>query len=114
MRRGGDQQEYFEINVRYIDYNGSCFYYAWQRLEIPFFKDLRKIRLLNAQPLTDPELKAHLKSRGEDFVKLAGTHYLEYHDFVYQRRNFGLESRILKFRVPSFQPSPESTETNVV
>jgi len=31
MRRG-DQQEYFEIHVRSIDYNGSCFYYAWQRL----------------------------------------------------------------------------------
>jgi len=31
MRRG-DQQEYFEIHVRYIDYNGSTFYYSWQRL----------------------------------------------------------------------------------
>ncbi|HMD13467.1 MAG TPA: hypothetical protein VKI62_02465, partial [Bacteroidota bacterium] len=64
-----------------------------------FFKDLRKIRLLSAQPLVDEELKAQLKSRGADFVKLKGTHYLEYHDSVYQRRNFGLESRILKFRV---------------
>ena len=68
--------------------------------EIPFFKDLRKIRLLSAQPLVDEELKVQLKSRGSDFVKLKGTHYLEYHDSVYQRRNFGLESRILKFRVP--------------
>ena len=69
--------------------------------EIPFFKDLRKIRTLAGQPL-DPELKEQLKSRGADFVKLKGTHYLEYHDSVYQRRNFGLESRILKFRVSSF------------
>ena len=71
--------------------------------EIPFFKDLRKIRLLSAQPLMDEELKQQLKSRGTDFVKLKGTHYLEYHDSVYQRRNFGLESRILKFRVPTPQ-----------
>jgi hypothetical protein len=73
--------------------------------EIPFFKDLRKIRLLNAQPLTDSDLKAQLKSRGSDFVKLKGTHYLEYHDSVYQRRSFGLESRILKFRVSSIPKS---------
>ena len=34
MRRG-DSQEYFEIHTRYIDYNGQCFYYAWQRLYYP-------------------------------------------------------------------------------
>jgi len=111
MRRG-DHQEYFEIHVRYIDFNGSCFYYAWQRLylplpfllvfancrEIPYFKELRKIRLLSAQPLDDTsDLKTQLQSRGESFVKLKGRHYLEYHDSLYQRRNFGLESRILKF-----------------
>jgi hypothetical protein len=97
MRRG-DQQEYFEICVRYIDYNGSSFYHSWQRLEIPYFKDLRKVRLLPAQPLVDDDLKTQLQARGKCFVDLAGTHYLEYHDSVYQRRNFGLESRILKFR----------------
>lgn len=111
MRRG-DHQEYFEIHVRYIDFNGSCFYYAWQRLyvppystssntnnrEIPYFKELRKIRLLSAQPLDDTsDLKKQLTSRGESFVQLKGRHYLEYHDALYQRRNFGLESRILKF-----------------
>jgi hypothetical protein len=31
MRRG-DAQEFFDISVRYIDYNGSSFYYAWQRM----------------------------------------------------------------------------------
>ena len=54
----------------------------------------------DAPPLRLKDLKEQLKSRGSDFVKLKGTHYLEYHDSVYQRRNFGLESRILKFRVP--------------
>jgi hypothetical protein len=113
MRRG-DQQEYFEMHVRYIDYNGSSFYYSWQRLytpkplpipqtktdsrEIPFFKELRKIRSLTAQPLIDPDLITTLQSRGRKFTQLKGTHYLEYHDSLYQRRSFGLESRILKFR----------------
>lgn len=34
MRRG-ENQEFFEISARYIDYNGSCFYYAWQRMYSP-------------------------------------------------------------------------------
>jgi hypothetical protein len=69
--------------------------------EISFFKDLRKIRLLAAQPLgKNTELLQSLRARGEAFTKLKGTHYLEYHDYMIQRRSFGLESRILKFRVP--------------
>jgi hypothetical protein len=36
MRRG-ENQEFFEINARYIDYNGSCFYYAWQRMLFPSY-----------------------------------------------------------------------------
>jgi hypothetical protein len=56
--------------------------------------------MLAAQPLgKDTELKAQLKARGAAFTKLKGTHYLEYHDYMIQRRTFGLESRILKFRV---------------
>lgn len=92
-------------DLHFIMHGNDCmFLYIISNFrEIPFFKDLRKIRLLSAQPLVDEELKAQLKSRGADFVKLKGTHYLEYHDSVYQRRNFGLESRILKFRVPLYE-----------
>lgn len=56
--------------------------------------------MLAAQPLENGELKESLKNRGREFIKLNGTHYLEYHDSMIQRRSFGLESRILKFRVP--------------
>ena len=57
--------------------------------------------MLAAQPLAkEGELKDQLKARGVEFTKLKGTHYLEYHDYMIQRRMFGMESRILKFRVP--------------
>lgn len=75
-------------------------YIAYHQREIPFFKDLRKVRSLAAQSLGDEsELKEQLRLRGSEFIKLKGTHYLEYHDSVIQKRNFGLESKILKFRV---------------
>jgi len=68
--------------------------------EIPYFKDLRKLHSLSAQVLEhNSQLKAQLKERGAEFVKLQGRHYLEYHDSIIQKRSFGFKSKILRFRV---------------
>ena len=108
----GDSQKLFELQARYIDYNGSTFHYTECRPYVPcffllltdrkifFFKDLRKVRSLAAQRLENKsELKERLKARGGEFVKLKGTHYLEYHDSMIQNKSFGIDRKILRFWV---------------
>ena len=50
---------------------------------------------MRAQPLDDPKLRESLRSRGRTFVQLKGKHYLEYHDFLLVRGQFG---QLLKYR----------------
>jgi hypothetical protein len=119
-----NREEYFEIRARYIDFNGSTFYYVAHRMygasfccrtysfsEIPVFNDVSPIHALPAQPLSHgSEIKDQLRARGAEFVKLKGTHYLEYHDVMIQKQRFGLEEKLLKFRAISPVPS----EANLV
>src|SRR5277367_2244333 len=56
--------------------------------------------------LDNSDIKKAFIQRGEEFVKLKGVHYMEYHDNLLKRDNSG---NILKFRVTALlllSPSP--------
>ena len=86
---------YFNIQVLYVDYNGKTFHYRSSSIDITTFLSHTEIDLLPAQPLDDPKLREYLTSRGRTFVQLQGKHFLEYHDFLLARGEFG---QLLKYR----------------
>lgn len=81
-------QKSFRITVQYIDYNGTTLHYSQRMLEIPYFQHVAKTCWLGVQLLEDDELRENLKSRAQDFLRLQGVHYLEYHDYLIVQGSF--------------------------
>ena len=71
--------EYWEIEGRYLDYDGKTFGLGHTAVEIDSFKGVRKITSLSVYPLSchkDPEgITEELVERGQKFVALQGRHY---------------------------------------
>ena len=63
------------------------------------FDDVCTIAALGMDLLPEnSDIKRAFHLRGQEFVKLKGVHYMEYHDNLVKRDNWG---HILKFRVTS-------------
>jgi hypothetical protein len=75
--------KYFELECRYLDFDGQVFGEVIERLEIEKFRGARPIDSLDAFPLryhpAKENLEKQLISCGEKFVTMMGAHHRQYH-----------------------------------
>ncbi|KAI9809913.1 MAG: hypothetical protein M1825_000346 [Sarcosagium campestre] len=74
--------KYFELECRYLDYDGNVFYEVTERLGIEEFRGARRIDSLNAFPLeehpTKETLETDLITCGKKYVSIMGSYYCHY------------------------------------
>jgi hypothetical protein len=83
----------FELDCRYLGYNGKVFGEVATTLSIPEFRSTKKITSLNAFPLmyheTEVEIRQDLIRNGQKFMSLRGIHHCECEGFGYFRTDEG-------------------------
>jgi hypothetical protein len=83
----------FELDCRYLGYNGKVFGEVATTLSIPEFCSTRKITSLNAFPLTYHETEAEMRQdlirNGRKFMSLGGIHHYDCEGFGYFQTDEG-------------------------
>lgn len=97
--RSFEKGVFWDIEAKYLEYDGKNFGLASIHMEVPSFSGARKISSLPCYPLRyhkDPEgTRARLIERGKKFVSLQGMNYKTYHGMTYMKK----EEKLLKVDV---------------
>lgn len=74
--------KYFELDYRYLDFDGKVFGEVTERLGIEEFRGARRIDTLDAFPLeyhpTKEKMEKHLITCGQKFMSMMGSHHCHY------------------------------------
>ncbi len=85
---------WYNIDGKYLDYNGKTFGMAAVAMEVPEFQGARSITSLECYPLEyhqdAGELKARLIERGKHFVALKGMNYRFYNGLAFTKTKKGM------------------------
>jgi len=82
--------EWYNIEGRYLEYDGKTFGVGQMEVDVPSFKGARKITSLSCYPLKfhkdEAKLRRDLIERGKKFVALQGVHYKSHEGLAYYKK----------------------------
>jgi hypothetical protein len=82
--------EWYNIEGRYLEYDGKTWGMGTMDCDVPGFKGARKITSLNCYPLkyhkNEAKLRAELIERGKKFVSLQGVNYRSHEGMAYVKK----------------------------
>ncbi|KAE8443485.1 hypothetical protein EG329_001796 [Mollisiaceae sp. DMI_Dod_QoI] len=82
--------EWYNIEGRYLEYDGKTWGMGTMDCDVPGFKGARKITSLNCYPLKyhkdEAQLRADLITRGKKFVSLQGVNYMSHEGMAYLKK----------------------------
>jgi hypothetical protein len=82
--------EWYNIEGRYLEYDGKTFGVGQMEVDVPSFKGARKIISLGCYPLKyhkdEAKLRTDLIERGKKFVSLQGVHYKSHEGLAYYKK----------------------------
>ncbi|KUJ16396.1 uncharacterized protein LY89DRAFT_82981 [Mollisia scopiformis] len=82
--------EWYNIEGRYLEYDGKTWGMGTMDCDVPGFKGARKITSLNCYPLkyhkNEAKLRADLITRGKKFVSLQGVNYMSHEGMAYYKK----------------------------
>ncbi|CZR64854.1 related to TOB3 (member of AAA-ATPase family) [Phialocephala subalpina] len=82
--------EWYNIEGRYLEYDGKTWGMGTMDCDVPAFKGARKITSLNCYPLkyhkNEVKLRADLIARGKKFVSLQGVNYKSHEGMAYLKK----------------------------
>ncbi|KAF8858487.1 hypothetical protein BDZ45DRAFT_591107 [Acephala macrosclerotiorum] len=82
--------EWYNIEGRYLEYDGKTWGMGTMDCDVPAFKGARKITSLNCYPLkyhkNEAKLRADLIARGKKFVSLQGVNYKSHEGMAYLKK----------------------------
>lgn len=95
--------EYFEMQCRYIDFDGKLFGTVLAKLPIEKFRGARQIHSLNAFPLrfhpTYETIRESITSRGRKFAELSGSHHQSYQGHAFFQHKDDLIRKTVSSRI---------------
>ncbi|TVY65630.1 hypothetical protein LSUE1_G007682 [Lachnellula suecica] len=82
--------EWYNIEGRYLEYDGKTWGMGTMDVDVGAFKGARKITSLSCYPLkyhkNEPKLRAELIERGKKFVSLQGVNYRSHEGLAYHKK----------------------------
>jgi hypothetical protein len=82
--------EWYNIEGKYLEYDGKTWGMGSMDCDVPSFKGARKITSLNCYPLQyhkeEEKLRKELIERGKKFVSLQGVHYKSHEGLAYYKK----------------------------
>ncbi|CCU75350.1 ATPase [Blumeria hordei DH14] len=82
--------EWYNIEGRYLEYDGKSWGMGIMNCDVPAFKGARKITSLNCYPLeyhkNEKKLRVELVERGKKFVSLQGVNYKSHEGMAYYKK----------------------------
>jgi hypothetical protein len=83
--------KYFELEYRYLDFDGKVFGEVTESLQIDKFRGVRRINTLNAFPLeyhpAREDMKKHLIACGRKFATSMDSHHCQYQGIAFFEQN---------------------------
>jgi hypothetical protein len=95
--------KYFELQCRYLDFDGKVFGEVMDRLPIEKFHGVKRIDALEAFPFayhpSREDLKKHLLERGQKFIDMRDSHHVYYQGNAFFQEPNGLARIPVKSRI---------------